>query len=108
MDTDKQALLNYILGGSLQQEKPASHVIRQGQTAYAQGNTKTVPIPTHEEIEAQRRKVAVKSSRDAMPQSFTPMNWSQLGAPPQQKTTVKTTADAKEVKSPLWEHVKTK
>ena len=107
MDTDKQALLNYLLGNGIQQEKPASHVIRQEQTNYAQGNTKAIPVPTHEEIEAQRRKAAAKAAA-AAPQAFAPMDWSQLGSAPQPKTAVKAATPSPKVTSPLWERVKTK
>lgn len=108
METDKQALLNYLLGSGVQQEKPASHVIRQEQTNYAQGNTRAIPVPTREEIEAQRRKEAAKAAANAMPQSFAPMNWSQLGTAQQLKSSVETTSPSKKVASPLWERIKTK
>ena len=108
MDTDKKALLSYLLGGGLQQEKPASRVIRQEQTNYAQGTARTIPVPTHEEIEAHHRKEAEKAGANAMPQTFAPMNWSQLGAAQQPKPAVKAATTSKEVKSPLWERVKKK
>ena len=108
METNKQELLNYILGGGVQQEKPASCVIRQGQTNYAQGNARTIPVPTHEEIEAQQRKEAEKAAANAMPHRFAPMNWSQIRSAQQPKSSVKTAATSKEVKSPLWERVKKK
>ena len=108
LDTDKQALLNYLLGNGVQQEKPASHVIRQKQTNYAQGNAKAIPVPTHEEIEAQRRKEAAKAAANATPQTFAPINWSQLGSAGQPKSAVNTATPAPKVTSPLWERVKTK
>ena len=108
MDTDKQALLNYLLGNGIQQEKPASHVIRQEQTNYAQGNTKAIPVPTHEEIEAQRRKAAAKAAAAAAPQAFAPMDWSQLDSAPKPKTAVNAATPSPKVTSPLWERVKTK
>ena len=107
LDTDKQALLNYLLGNGIQQEKPASHVIRQEQTNYAQGNTKAIPVPTHEEIEAQRRKAAAKAAA-AAPQAFAPMDWSQLGSAQQQKAAVTAATPSTKVTAPLWERVKTK
>ncbi len=108
LDTDKQALLSYLLGGGVQQKKPASCVIRQEQTNYAQGNARAIPVPTHEEIEAHHRKEAEKAASNAMPQAFAPMNWSQLGSTQQPKPSVKTATNAKDVKSPLWERVKKK
>ena len=108
LDTDKQALLNYLLGSGIQAEKPASHVIRQEQANYSQGNTKAIPVPTREEIEAQRRKEAEKAAAAAMPQSFAPMNWSQLGSAGQPKSAVNAATPAPKVTSPLWERVKTK
>ena len=108
MDTDKQALLNYLLGRGIQQEKPASHVIRQGQTNYSQGNTKAIPVPTREEIKAQRRKEAAKATASAAPQAFAPMTWSQLDSPQQPESTANTAKPAPKVTSPLWEHVKKK
>ena len=105
METNKQDLLNYILGGGVQQEKPASRVIRQGQTKYAQGNARTIPVPTHEEIAAQQRKKAEKAAASAIPQVFAPINWSQLGSTQQPKPSIKIVANSKEVKSPLWERV---
>ena len=108
MDTNKQALISYLLGGGLQQEKPASRVIRQEQTNYAQGTARAIPVPTHEEIEAHHHKEADKAAANAMPQTFAPMNWSQLGSAQQQKPSVKAAANSKEVKSPLWERVKKK
>jgi hypothetical protein len=106
LDTDKQALLNYLLGNGIQQEKPASHVIRQGQTNYSQGNTKAIPVPTREEIEAQRRKEAAKAAANAAPQAFAPMTWSQLGSPQQPESTANAAKPAPKVTAPLWEHVK--
>ena len=111
LDKNKQALLNYLLGNGIQQEKPASHVIRQEQTKYSQGNTKAIPVPTHEEIEAQRRQEAAKTATNAVPQSFAPMNWSQLGSAKQPKSAANTdnaATPSPKVTSPLWERVKTK
>ena len=108
METDKQALLSYLLGGGLHQKKPASRVIRQEQTKYAQGTARAIPVPTHEEIEANHQKEAAKAAANAMPQTFAPMNWSQLGSAQQPIPSVKAAAKSKEVKSPLWERVKKK
>jgi hypothetical protein len=106
LDTDKQALLNYLSGRGIQQEKPASHVIRQGQTNYSQGNTKAIPVPTREEIEAQRRKETAKAAANAAPQAFAPMTWSQLGSPQQPESTANAAKPAPKVTATLWEHVK--
>jgi len=104
METDKQALLNYLLGGGVQQEKPASSVIRRGQTNYTQGHAKAIPVPTREEIETQRRiESEKKAAATVAPQSFVPMNWSQLESCSQPMSEIKAAAQPKEIKAPPWE-----
>ena len=109
METDKQALLNYLLGGGVQQEKPASPVIRQGQTNYTQGHSKAIPVPTREELEAQRRiEAEKKAAATAALQAFVPMNWSQLESCAQPMPEIKTAAQPQEIKAPPWERLRTK
>ena len=104
METDKQALLNYLLGGGVQQEKPASSVIRRGQTNYTQGQAKAIPVPTREEIETQLRiESEKKAAATAVPRSFVPMNWSQLESCSQPVSEIKSAAQPKEIKAPPWE-----
>ena len=109
MDADKEALLNYLLGGGIQQEKPQSHVIRQEQTRYVRTKTTEIPVPTHEEIEEQRQKEAAKKDGSAAPQSFSPMDWGKL--PPaahQSQPAADPNAPQKKVSTPLWERMQQK
>ena len=110
MDADEQALLNYLLGGGIQQEKPQSHVIRQEQTRYVRTKTTEIPVPTHEEIEEQRQKEAAKKDGSAAPQSFSPMDWGKLPAthPQQPQTAAEPAAPPKKVSAPLWERMRQK
>ena len=50
LDTDKQALLNYLLGNGVQQEKPASHVIRQKQAVNTATPAPKVTSPLWERV----------------------------------------------------------
>ena len=110
MDADKEALLNYLLGGGIQQEKPQSHVIRQEQTRFVRTRATKIPVPTREEIEEQRQKEAEKAERSAVPQSFLPMDWGILPAmhPPQPQTAAEPAAPPKKVSAPLWERMRQK
>lgn len=107
MDANKQALLNYLLGGGIQQEKPPSHVIRQEQTRYSEMRGARIPVPTREEIEALRRKEALKADESAAPKTFTPMEWGKLPAARQQpKAAPEPEAPPKKVSAPLWKRVR--
>lgn len=109
MDADRQALLNYLLGGGMQQEKPKSHVIRQEQARYVRTVTTEIPVPTHGEIEEQRQKAAAKTDGIAAPHSFSPMDWGKL--PPathQPQPAAESNTPQKKVSTPLWEHMRQK
>ena len=109
LDADKEALLNYLLGGGIQQEKPQSHVIRQEQTRFVRTRATKIPVPTREEIEEQRQKEAAKKDGSAAPQSFLPMDWGKL--PPaahQSQPAADPNAPQKKVSTPLWERMQQK
>ena len=77
MDEKQQALLSYLLGKGLQQEERVSHVMKQPD--YRMGQARSIPVPTHAELQAQREKAAAaKKEAAAPPPSFTPMQWSSL------------------------------
>ena len=127
MDEKQQALLSYLLGKGLQQEERRSHVMKQHQTAY-QSQARAIPVPTHEEIQAQREKAAAaKEGRSLPPPAFTPMQWSELqqaaakppappaprpraeAAPPAAPPPAPSPAEkppGRKVSAPLWEKVK--
>jgi len=77
MDEKQQALLSCLLGKGLQQEERVSHVMKQPD--YRMGQARSIPVPTHAELQAQREKAAAaKKEAAAPPPSFTPMQWSSL------------------------------
>ena len=75
---------------------------------YTDTNKHAASVPTREEIEAQNRQEAAKAAANAAPQSFAPMNWSQLGSPQQPESAANAAKPAPKVTPPLWEHVKKK
>jgi len=124
LEADKQALLNYLLGGGVQQEQPPSHVIRQDRARYARNAVHKIPVPTREEIEAQRRREAAKAESSSEPEPFRPMNWSAFQPsgqpvrqmpplpafqpPPASRPQAAAQPRPGKINSPLWERVQTK